>query len=78
LETACAPDAMPALQAGDGARHDDLVAAAAADLAHCDAILLAQFSMARAKALVERRVSKPVLTSPDSAVTMLKRRLGAS
>lgn len=77
LETVCAPDAMPALRDGDPALHDRLVVEAAAGLAHCDAILLAQFSMARARAAVSDRVGKPVLTSPDSAVALLRARLGA-
>lgn len=80
LETVCAPEAMPALQSGDAARHDELVVEAAAALAHCDAVLLAQFSMARSRAAVAERVGRPVLTSPDSAVTLLRARLsgGAS
>lgn len=76
LETACAPAAMPALAAGDGATHDRLVAEAAAPLAGCDAVLLAQFSMARARTAVADAVSVPVLTSPDSAVAALRRRFG--
>lgn len=76
LETACAPDAMRALAAGDTATHDRLVAGAAASLAGCDAVLLAQFSMARARPVVEGAVAATVLSSPDSAVVTLRRRLG--
>lgn len=77
LETVCVPEAMPALQAGDAERHDRLVVEAAAGLAHCDAVMLAQFSMARARQGVADRIGRPVLTSPDSAVTLLRRRLNA-
>lgn len=76
METACAPDAMRALAAGDAATHDRLVAEAAASLAACDAVLLAQFSMARARRAVEAATGRTVLTSPDSAVVALRRRLG--
>jgi len=78
LETVCTPDAMPALAAGDTATHDRLVAEAAATLAHCDTVLLAQFSMARARDAVSERVAAPVLTSPDSAVDALRNRLAAA
>jgi hypothetical protein len=54
-----------------------LAAEAARDLADCDAIALGQFSLARAKPLVEQATGKPVLTTPDSAVMKLKRLLGA-
>jgi hypothetical protein len=72
LETACVPQAMAALQSGDGVQHDTLVAALAPKLGHCDAIMLAQFSTARARDAVAKVVKCPVLTSPDSAVLRLK------
>jgi len=72
LETACVPQAMAALQSGDGVQHDTLVAALAPKLGHCDAIMLAQFSTARARDAVAKAVKCPVLTSPDSAVLRLK------
>ncbi|MFM8615232.1 MAG: arylsulfatase, partial [Alphaproteobacteria bacterium] len=71
-----AEGALAALDAGDLATHDRLAAEAARDLADCDAIALGQFSLARAKALVEQATGKPVLTTPDSAVLKLKRLLG--
>jgi Asp/Glu/hydantoin racemase len=55
---------------------EGLAAEAARDLADCDAIALGQFSLARAKSLVEQATGKPVLTTPDSAVLKLKRLLG--
>lgn len=72
LHTDCAPDAMGALQSGDGAHHDALLAQKAAAFAGCDVIMLAQFSTARAAPLVAARTGKPVLTSPDSAVRALR------
>lgn len=75
LETACEPGAMAALNAGDGKEHDTLLADAAAGLQDCDAIMLAQFSTARARAAVEAATGKPVFTSPDSAVLAMRQRL---
>jgi len=72
LESACAPEAMAALTAGDADRHDHLIAEAASRLAHCDVIMLAQFSMARARPTVQQALGRKVLTSPDSAVARLK------
>jgi aspartate/glutamate racemase len=71
-ETIWVPEAMEALASGDGTTHDRLIAAAAPKLAHCDAILLAQFSMARARAALQQVVTSPILTSPASAVAKLK------
>jgi aspartate/glutamate racemase len=77
LRTALAEGALDALQRGDGASHDEIVAAAASKLADagCEVIALAQFSMARARAACERAVSVPVLTTPDSSVQEMRRRL---
>jgi hypothetical protein len=70
------PDAMAALMAGDRDRHDALVAEAATALAHCKAIMLAQFSMAPAAARLRQRLpGKPVLTSPGAAVAAMKQRV---
>lgn len=72
LKTVCVPEAMTALQAGDGATHDGLLARAAPQLGECDAIMLAQFSTARARDAVAAAVRCPVITSPDSAVLRLR------
>ncbi|WP_332745916.1 aspartate/glutamate racemase family protein [Hydrogenophaga sp.] len=79
LVTRLAEGAMEALNRGDTAEHDALVVEAARWLADqgCDAIALAQFSMARAQMAVHRAVDLPVLTTPGSAVRMLRHRLGA-
>lgn len=70
-----AEGALAALDRGDGPEHDRLSALAAADLADCDVIALAQFSLARAAPAVAAATEKPVLTTPDSAVRKLKRLL---
>lgn len=67
-----AAGAMAALDAGDPARHDDLVADAAQALAGCDVILLGQFSLARAAKAVAAATGLPVVTTPDSAVRRMK------
>jgi Asp/Glu/hydantoin racemase len=67
-----APGAMDALAAGKGEDHDRMIAAALSDLAGCDAVLLAQFSMARAAKRARMTLDRPVLTSPDSAVHKLR------
>ncbi len=43
----------------------------------CACIVLAQFSMARARHLVESTQRAPVLTSPEAAVVKLRQLLGA-
>jgi len=72
IKTVCVPEAMKALQAGDGATHDGLLALAAGTLGDCDALMLAQFSTARARDPVAKAVACPVLTSPQSAVQRLR------
>ncbi len=79
LECELAEGALACLNAGDGAGHDALVAAAARRLAArgCSVIALAQFSMARARPEVERLTGLQVLTTVDSAVALLRARLRA-
>ncbi len=73
---ALASGAFDALNAGDGAAHDRLVAEAAVrDLVGCEVIALAQSSMARAAHVVEQATGKRVLTTPGSAVAKLRRLL---
>jgi hypothetical protein len=67
-----AEGALAALDRGDRAEHDRLVADAAKDLRGCDVIALAQYSMAPAAAVVAEVSGRPVLTTPDSAVQKLK------
>jgi Asp/Glu/hydantoin racemase len=68
--------ALDALDRGDGAEHDRLAGQAALTLRDCDAIALAQFSLARAAPMVAAATGLPVLTTPDSAVRKLKALLG--
>ena len=72
LHARIVPAALGALQAGDGAAHDAKIAEAAAHLPPVDALVLGQFSMARAARALADRV---VYTTPDAAVADLKRRI---
>ncbi|HET6838252.1 MAG TPA: aspartate/glutamate racemase family protein [Bradyrhizobium sp.] len=67
-----AEGALAALDRGDRAGHDRLVAEASRDLRDCDLIALAQYSMAPAATLVAEASGCPVVTTPDSAVIKLK------
>jgi len=73
-----ASGALAALDRGDRAEHDRLVAEAAKDLRDCDVIALAQYSMAPAAPLVAQATGRPVLTTPDSAVLKLKKLLSVA
>jgi maleate cis-trans isomerase len=70
-----AEGALAALNAGDPGGHDAAAARAAAALADCDVIALAQFSLAQAAGVVAAATGKKVLTTPDSAVRKLRRLL---
>jgi len=71
LRSAFVPEAMDDLAAGRPADHHRKVAAAARELADCDALMLAQFSMAAAAPEAQALVPCPVLSSPDCAVLAL-------
>jgi Asp/Glu/hydantoin racemase len=73
-----AAGALAALDRGDRAEHDRLVAEASRDLRDCDLIALAQYSMAPAASQVAAASGRPVLTTPDSAVQKLKQLLGVA
>ena len=72
LEERFVPGAMEALNAGEAEHHDNLITEATGTLIGCDSIVLAQFTMARARPAVEATATAPVLTSPESAVARLK------
>ena len=74
-----AEGAMEALDQGDTAGHDARVVQAALWLQQqgCEVIALAQFSMARAEAAVRQALDLPVLSTPASAVRVLRQRLRA-
>jgi hypothetical protein len=75
LRSVFVPQAMEDLAQGRAAEHHRKVAAAARDLAGCDAVMLAQFSMAAAAAEVQAQLPCPVLSSPDCAVLSLLQRM---
>lgn len=77
VRSVCEPRAMAALQSGDMATHNALMAEAATRLGTPDVILLSQFSTSVAQAAVAARTGLPVLTSPGSAVAKMKLALGA-
>jgi Asp/Glu/Hydantoin racemase len=72
-----AEGALAALDRGDRATHDRLIADASRSLRDCDVIALAQFSIAATAPLVAEATGKPVVTTPDSAVLKLKTLLSA-
>ena len=75
LRTAFVPEAMDDLAQGRPADHDRKIAAAARELSDCDAVMLAQFSMAAAAPAVQGQLACPVLASPDCAVLALMQRM---
>lgn len=77
IATQTIPSALKALHAGRVEEHDRLIAEAAHDLGSCDALILGQFSMASAAALIPEQPGRRVLTSPTSAVMQLKRVLSS-
>jgi Asp/Glu/hydantoin racemase len=72
-----AEGALAALDRGDRATHDRLIAEASHDLRGCDVIALAQFSIAATAPLVAAATGRPVVTTPDSAVQKLMKLLKA-
>lgn len=72
LHAQIVPGALAALQAGDATAHDARIAEAASRLPAIDALVLGQFSMARAAGAIGR---KPLYTTPDAAVAELKARV---
>jgi hypothetical protein len=75
IEAAHVPEAMDDLQRGQAQLHHQKIAHAAAALPACDVVMLAQFSMAAAQPLTQRGCAVPVLSSPDCAVTELRRKI---
>jgi hypothetical protein len=75
LFSVTAAGALEALKAGDGDRHDSLVAEAVARLGDVDAVILGQFSLARAHDSAARATSAPIITTPRSAVEALRARV---
>lgn len=69
------PEALDALRAGNPARHDALIRDLVARIADQDLICFAQFSMIDAAAEARPATALDILTTPDSAVLRLRRRL---
>lgn len=71
-------EAFEALMSGDATTHDRLVTAAiqAQEKAH-DVVALGQFSMWTVGEHARRRGSKPLMTTPDTAVDHIRHLLGA-
>lgn len=72
LQILCNEDAIRALKAGDCARHDTLVLEMADRLQRCDAVVLAQASMAHMEAAVAARTGRPALSSPRRCVEQIR------
>lgn len=64
--------ALQALRAGDPGRHDALIGETAAAIGAVDALVLCQFSMARAASSIAPVAGRRVVTTPASAVLKLK------
>jgi Asp/Glu/hydantoin racemase len=77
ISSRAVPAALVALHAGKAYEHDHLIAAAAEEIGDCDALILGQFSMASAAAVIRPRGNRKVLTSPTAAVIQLKKMLSA-
>lgn len=68
--------AFDALAGGDAATHDRLVAERARDIERCDAIVLAQFTLARAVPAVRSVNKMPIYDSPGAAVARMREMVG--
>jgi len=75
IEARHVPGALAALQSGNAAEHDRLIAEAAAALPPVDSIVLAQFSMTRAAKAIAEVPGRVVITTPGSGIEKLKRLL---
>ncbi len=75
---AIAQGGMEALRAGRAHEHDRLLADAARTLPELDAVVIGQFSAARAAAAVSAARPGLVLTTPESAVAKLRATLDAA
>jgi Asp/Glu/hydantoin racemase len=73
-----AEGALAALQSGDAETHDRLIAATAAAMPPLDALILGQFSAARAAAAIAPAAGCRVFTTPDAAVAKLRRLVPAA
>jgi hypothetical protein len=63
---------------GNAVHRDEIAAEAAVRYANCDVIALAQFNSPSVAPLVAGCTGKIVLTTPDSALTLLNRRIAVA
>jgi Asp/Glu/hydantoin racemase len=77
LTTLVVEGAIDRARKGDNETHNRLIAQRAPELADFDAIMLAHFSTSVAAEAVRAKLSKPVLTAPQSAVLQMKRLIEA-
>lgn len=75
IVSAACPDALAALHDGNPALHDRLLAQLAGEVGACDVLCFTQFSMTSAAAAVTAASGLPVLTTPESAVSLLRKTL---
>lgn len=72
LRVVCPEGAFKALGQGQVDVHDNLVSEAGQDLLDQDVIMLGQFSTSHMRGRIALETNLPVLSSPDSAVRLLK------
>ena len=72
LETRHVSGALETLQSGNATAHHQAIADSAAELVDCDALLLAQHSMAPARSRIASVAGRQILTSPDTAIGKLQ------
>ena len=75
LDVILVKDAISHLKRGFIDEHNRLIAQTAKELKDCDALMLAQFSMANAWKSVSEQLDIPVLTAPDAAAKLMKEKI---
>lgn len=75
LQVLCNEDAIRALKAGDRQTHDRLVLEMAEQLGACDAIVLAQASMAHMEQAVQQKTGIFTLSSPSRCIEQVRKLL---
>lgn len=73
IDTLLREEALAALKAGEGERHDAILKEAVREIGEADVVVLAQASMARAEEIVAAASGKPVLSSPALCAAEAKR-----
>ena len=68
-------DTISILKQGRIDEHNRLIADTAKELKDCEALMLAQFSMANAWNAVSEQLDIPILTAPDAAAKLMKEKI---